>query len=157
MVTSGYLVCADFAKVSMKFVIDYPLFVRFFHRKSESRRYPASLPITVQNVLGFIISNLNRPSRLNAMVRIFQYNSQTTMASIENGLNLLRREIEDNITYNLNVWRRMPAKRVLVLRRIQALKNLYLALYRIEGNHRDFNYLNQLVKNVLNVWMTDEI
>lgn len=128
------------------------------HRKSESRKYPASLPITVQNVLGFILSNLNRPGRLNAMVRIFQYNSQTTMASIERGgLDVLRREIEDNITYNLNVWRRIPSKRLLVLRRIQALKKIYLALYRFNGNHCNFNSLNKLVKNVLNVWITDEI
>lgn len=126
-------------------------------RKSESRKYPTSLPITVQNVLGFILANLNRPSRLNAMVRIFQHNSQTTMVSIENGLNVLRREIEDNITYNLRVWRRMPAKRVLVLRRIQALKKFYLDLYSFHGNQRDFNQLNQLVKTVLNVWITDEI
>lgn len=91
------------------------------------------------------------------MVRIFQYNSQTSMVSIEHGLNVLRREIEDNITYNLNVWRRMPAKRILVLRRIQALKKFYLALYRFNGNQRDFNNLNQLVKNVLNVWITDEL
>lgn len=115
------------------------------------------MQITVQNVLGFILSNLNRPGRLNAMVRIFQYNSPTTMVSIERGLNVLRREIEDNITYNLNVWRQMAAKRVLVLRRIQALKKFYLALYRFTGNQHDFNYINQLVKNVLNIWITDEI
>lgn len=115
------------------------------------------MPITVQNLLGFILSNLNRPGRLNAMVQIFQYNSHTTMTSIEHSLNVLRREIEENITYNLNVWRRMPTKRILVLRRIQTLKKFYLALYRFKGKHRDFNNLTQLVKNVLNVWSTDEI
>lgn len=91
------------------------------------------------------------------MVQIFQYNSQTTMVSIERGLDVLRREIEDNITYNLRVWRRMPAKRVLVLRRIQALKKFYLALYRFNGQQRDFNDLSQLVRTVLNVWITDEM
>lgn len=158
MVTSALFVKtisnSDFAAILI-----HSLIVHFLapYRKSESRKYPASLPITVQNVLGFILSNLNRPGRLNAMVRIFQYNAHTTMASIERGLIVLRREIEDNITYNLNVWRRMPAKRLLVLRRIQALKKFYLALYRFRGNHGDFNHLNQLVKNVLKVWITVEI
>lgn len=90
------------------------------------------------------------------MVRIFQYNTRTMMQAMEHGRRVLQREIEDNITYNLYVWRRMPMKRVRVLRRIQALKKFYLALYRYSGNERDFNDVNQLVRNILNVWRSND-
>lgn len=80
------------------------------------------------------------------------------MTTFENGLNVLRREIEIDITYNLRIWRKTTqSRRVYILRRIQALKHLYLALYRIQNNNSDFNYLNQLVTNILNVWIKDEI
>lgn len=127
-----------------------------FYRKEESESFPIVKQITVQNVLGFILANLNRPTRLNAMVSVLKY-SAAHKSSLDNGLKILQNEIENAITYNLYVWRRMPTRRKYILRRLQALKILYLALYRVRGNESDFNYLKQLVKNTLNVWIKDEI
>lgn len=123
-------------------------------RKSESRKFPASLQVTVPNVLGFILSNLNRPNRLNAMLYILKYNSKKWNA-IETSLDVLRREIVDNITYNLKLWRKLPHRRYNLLRRIQKLQNFYLALYRIKSDS-DFSDLKRLMGSVLKVWTNDE-
>lgn len=125
-----------------------------FCRKLESRKFPLTLQVNVQNVIGFILANLNRPSRLSAMVSIVKYNS-SKIAPVENSLLILRREIVDNIEYNLSVWRQMPPKRSLILRRIQALQQFYLSSFRI---HRwnDVNQLDKLVKNILTVWTRDD-
>lgn len=112
--------------------------------------------MTVKNVLGFILSNLNRTNRLSAMIAMLRH-SATRRSSLDNDIKVLHREIEENIKYNLNVWRHRPQRRNYVLRRIQALKTLYLSLYRFKRSQSDFIKLNQLVKNVLNVWTKDEI
>lgn len=45
------------------------LFLWYF-RKSESRIFPSSLEVTVQNVIGFVLANLNRPQRLHGLVSV---------------------------------------------------------------------------------------
>lgn len=112
------------------------------------------MQITVQNVLGFLLSNLNRPNRLRAIAAIIRYKSQHR-TSIDSILVVMRREIEENIVENLRLWRKMPFKRAYILRRIQALRQLYFTLFR-PLNTNDLDHFNELIQNVLNVWLYDD-
>lgn len=120
----------------------------------ESRKYPAAMPVTLQNVLGFILSNLNRPNRLRALASIIKYRSHQKQ-SIENTISVLRRETEDNITNSLREWRMIPRRRSYILRRIQALRRLYLSLYS-QTQNRDLNKLDELIGDVLHVWRLND-
>lgn len=120
-----------------------PAFI-VFNDKLDSRKYPSSMQITVQNVLGFILSNLNRPNRLKSISAIIKYRNQHRQ-SIESVIVILRRETEDNIIDSLRAWRRHPRKRNYILRRIQALRSLYFSLYS-QDNNRDLNQLSNLIK-----------
>lgn len=89
------------------------------------------------------------------MLLILRHNSRiTTQQQFESGLIVMRREIVDSITFNLHLWRTVPHRRLTILRRIQALQQLYLEFYRI-NNVQDLNNLNRLVKNILNIWTSD--
>lgn len=125
----------------------------FFCSKLESRKYPAAMQVTVQNVLGFILSNLNRPNRLRALVSIVKYRSQQKQ-STESTIVVLRRETENDITDSLREWRINPRKRNYILRRIQALRRLYFTLFDQKQN-RDLNKLDELIREVLLVWLHD--
>lgn len=125
----------------------------FFCSKLESRKYPASMQVTVQNVLGFILSNLNRPNRLKALVSIVKYRSQQKQ-STENTIVVLRRETENDITDSLREWRTNPRKRNYILRRIQALRRLYFTLFD-QTQNRDLKKLDELIREVLLVWLHD--
>lgn len=46
----------------------YPTLIAFANKKAESRIYPAALQVTTENVLGFVLANMNRPNRLHALV-----------------------------------------------------------------------------------------
>lgn len=107
----------------------------------------------MQNVLGFILSNLNRRNRLIAIASIVKYRKKQKQ-SIENTIGVLRRETEDNIITSLRDWRLNPRKRSYILRRIQALRRLYLTLH-IQANKRDSNQLDDLVKEVSLSWIHD--
>lgn len=110
-----------------------------------------SMQVTVQNVLGFILSNLNRPNRLKAIASILKYRNQQKQ-SVESVIVVLRRETEDNIIDSLRDWRTYPRRRNYILRRIQALRRLYFSLYSQTYN-RDLNKLDELIQNVLVVWL----
>lgn len=43
------------------------------HSKTESRKFPSKMPITVNNVLGFVLANLNRSKRLLGLLRACNY------------------------------------------------------------------------------------
>lgn len=109
------------------------------------------MEINVPNVLGFILSNLNRPNRLRAMGLLLNVKAQQ-LQSFENAVIALQREVEETIVDNLKLWRRLPFKRPYILRRIQALRHLYLELFR-QIDKRDLAKLNALIQNVLNVWV----
>lgn len=111
------------------------------------------MQVTVQNVLGFILSNLNRPNRLRALVSIVKYRSQQKQ-STENTIVVLRRETENDITDSLREWRTNPRKRNYILRRIQALRRLYFTLFD-QTQNRDLKKLDELIREVLLVWLHD--
>lgn len=122
----------------------------FISSKLESRKYPSSMQVTLQNVLGFILSNLNRPNRLKAIGSIVKYQSRHRQ-SVESITIVFRREVEDNIVDSLRAWRMYPRKRNYILRRIAALRRLYLTLYSPVYN-RDLTHFDKLVEEVLHVW-----
>lgn len=125
----------------------------FNSSKLESRKYPFDLEVSVQNVLGFILSNLNRSNRMRAIASIIKYRSQQKQ-SIESAISVLRRETEENIIDSLRAWRMNRRKRNYILRRIRALRRLYFKLYR-QASNRDLNKLDELIQEVLAVWMHD--
>lgn len=43
------------------------------HSKTESRKFPSKMPITVNNVLGFLLANFNRSMRLLGLVMACNY------------------------------------------------------------------------------------
>lgn len=124
-----------------------------FFSKLESRKYPTSMKVTIQNVMGFILSNLSRRDRLIAIASIAKYRNKQKQ-SIENTIGVLRRETEDNIITSLRDWRLNPRKRNYILRRIQALRHLYLTLH-IQAYKRDFKNLDDLIKEVSLSWIHD--
>lgn len=128
------------------------LFVFSFCSKLESRKFPSNLPINVRNVIGFVLSNLERPIRLQAMVLILK---QQKIGSIDDGLASLKREVSDHISYSLQSWRKLPHKRNSILRRIQWLQQLYLATLRIQSVNQ-LGSLDKLVRNILNLWTGNE-
>lgn len=91
---------------------------------------------------------------MTAIVTTLKYQTKQKQ-SIEKTLIALRREIEENIAESLRVWRHNSMKRSYTLKRIQALRHLYLTLFRYPEN-RDLDKLNSLVQNVLNVWLHDD-
>lgn len=119
----------------------------------ESRKYPSSLPVTVQNVLGFILSNLSKKNRLKAITSIVKYRHKQKQ-SIENTIVVLRRETEINIVDGLRAWRQNPRKRNYIFMRIHALRRLYFTLYG-QVYKRDLNKLDKLVTEVQATWLHD--
>lgn len=119
----------------------------------ESRKYSLSLPVTVQNVLGFILSNLNKKNRLKAIASIVKYRHKQKQ-SIENTIIVLRRETEISIVDSLRAWRQNPRKRNYIFMRIQALRRLYFTLYG-QAYKRDLNKLDKLITEVHATWLHD--
>lgn len=53
---------------------EYPSLLVFpRNTKTESRKFPSKMPITVNNVLGFVLANLNRSMRLLGLVMACNY------------------------------------------------------------------------------------
>lgn len=111
------------------------------------------MQVTVQNVLGFMLSNFNKPNRLKAIASIVKYQSEQKQ-SVESATIVLRREVEVSITDSLRAWRMYPRKRNYILRRIGALRRLYLTLYS-QAYNRDLNHFDKLISEVLLVWLHD--
>lgn len=105
--------------------------------------------MTAPNVIGFILANLDRPTRLHAMFLVLKQNK---IAAIDDGLSVFKREITDSISLNLQHWRKLPHKRNIILRRIQALQQLYLSLLRAQTVN-DLKHLDSLVRNILKLWI----
>lgn len=103
-------------------------------------------------MIGFILANLDRPSRLHAMLQVLKQNK---VIAIDDGLTVLKREITDSISLHLQKWRKLPHKRNIILRRIQALQHLYLSLFRVQ-TVGDLKPLDPLVRNLLNIWPADD-
>lgn len=111
------------------------------------------MPVTVQNVLGFILSNLSKSNRLRAIASIVKYRYKQKQ-SIENTILVLRRETENNLIDSLRAWRQNPLKRNYIFKRIQALRRLYLMLH-VQAYKRDLDKLNELITEVHATWLHD--
>lgn len=109
------------------------------------------MEVTVPNVIGFILSNLNQPDRLRAMSTILNIEHQERK-SFQSAVIALQRQTDASISDNLKLWRRHPLKRPYILRRIQALRQLYMELLR-QIDKRDLVKLNEFIQNVLNAWL----
>lgn len=121
------------------------------NRKSESRIFPSTLEVNVQNILGFVLANLDRPHRLHALVLVCK--NIKKLFPIEDCLAVLRKDIIDNISFSLRQWRKIPYKRGQILRRLQVLQRFYLHLFRIDQSC-DFNSLDVFVRDIAKVWTT---
>lgn len=104
------------------------------------------MQITLQNVLGFILSNLNRSNRLKSINSIVKYRSKLKQ-SVENTIIIMRHETEEYIIESLRAWRLNSRKRNFILRRIQALRRLYFTLHNQPYN-RDLIQLDELIKQI---------
>lgn len=124
-----------------------------FSNNLDSRKYPTSMPVTVQNVLGFILANLNRLNRMEAIVSIAKYRHRQKQ-SIDTTIVILRRETESNIIESLRAWRLNPRKRNYILRLIQALRRLYFTLHNHSYNH-SLEKIDELIKEVSYFWIHD--
>lgn len=111
------------------------------------------MPVTVQNVLGFILSNLNKRNRLRAIASIVKYRHKQRQPT-ENTIIVLRRETESNIIDSLRTWRQNARKRNYIFMRIQALRRLYFTLHG-HAHKRDLNKLDELVAEVHATWLHD--
>lgn len=111
------------------------------------------MEISIPNVLGFILSNLNRPNRLRTLNFLLNIKAQEKQ-SFDDILVVLQREVDETIVENLKLWRRVPLKRPYILRRIQALRRLYLELFR-KIDKRNLSTVTALIQDVLNVWSFD--
>lgn len=53
---------------------EYPSLIIFpRNSKTESRKFPSNMSITVNNILGFVLANLNRSHRLLGLVKACNY------------------------------------------------------------------------------------
>lgn len=127
----------------------------FISSKLDSRKYPLSLPVTVQNVMGFILSNLSKKNRLKAIASIVKYRRKQNQP-IENSFAVLRRETENSIVDSLRAWRQNPRKRNYIFMRIQALRRLYFTLYG-RADKCDSNKLDKLIAAVQTTWLHETI
>lgn len=125
----------------------------FCFSQLESRKYPPAMKITTANVLRFILSNLSHPNRLKAYNYVLRYQRQQRQP-IEPTLHALRKETEKAIVESLRIWRQTPLKRSYTLKRIQALRRLFLHIYsQTDAEHCDLAGLERLINDVANVWL----
>lgn len=123
-------------------------------RKVESRVFSRNLPMTVPNVLGFILSNLNLPERLYATVLICN-DIKPNSASRDDCLGAMKRELSDSISLNLRLYRlstKRPTRAARILHRLQALQELYMATLRCLSHFCDFTQLKSSAKAILTMW-----
>lgn len=123
-------------------------------RKVESRVFSRNLPITVPNVLGFILSNLNPPERLYATTLICNDIKPNSPPRYD-CLAAIKRELSDSISLNLRLYRlstKRPTRAARILHRLQALQELYLATLRCLSHSCDFPQLKASAKAILTMW-----
>uniref|UniRef100_A0A1L8DU29 Putative thioredoxin/protein disulfide isomerase n=1 Tax=Nyssomyia neivai TaxID=330878 RepID=A0A1L8DU29_9DIPT len=118
-------------------------------RKAESRRFPTHLPVTVQNILSFVVANLERGSRLRAIVLACRASKK--ISSLGHCVQVLRVEVEDTISESLRQWGVYPHRRSSILRRLQILRELYLHLHET-NQFCDFKQLEHYVRRIVKIW-----
>lgn len=97
-------------------------------RKSESRAFPQTIPITVPNLVGFIVTNLDPSLKLHAMWSLC--NKTKFFDEKQSCISSLRAEILTVIDSTLRDWRRSTISRIKaeILYNLRVLKNLHLLL-----------------------------
>ncbi|KAG5674745.1 hypothetical protein PVAND_004696 [Polypedilum vanderplanki] len=116
--------------------------------KSDSRKFPSKMPITVPNILGFILANLNRSYRLLGLIAACNYKRQN---STNDCIVAIQEEITESISFALREWRKHSRKRSAILRIIKELKELYLRLFVIR-NSCDFIKIEKDVTKLIGRW-----
>lgn len=107
------------------------------HRKSDSVAFPSStMPITVSNLIGFLLSNLDENIKLNVMWTLC--NQTKFEGDQSNCLKLVRAETLTLIAKTLKRWRSAASKRQqqVHLYRLQQLKQLHLQFAYYAPKHR---------------------
>lgn len=95
--------------------------------KSESRAYPESMPVTLSNLISFILANLDASIKLQAMWEICYYSNHEIDRS--HCVSIVRRENLAHIESTLREWRMAPPRhRQRVLRKLQLLKTIHMNL-----------------------------
>lgn len=146
---------------------EYPSLIVFpANAKSESRRFPSKMSITITNVLGFILANLNRPQRMlglvmacnykvNLLTLKFCFNLISIFQQRQNSTNdcivTIQMEITDSISFLLREWRKTPRRRAMILRFIRGLKEIYLNLFAIKSSC-DFVEVEADVRRLMERW-----
>ena len=145
---------------------EYPSLLIFpKNSKTESRKFTSSLSISVNNVLGFVLANLNRSLRLLGLVKACNYNVNfphelefrkkslnylfflfQRQNSINDCIVTIQEEITDTISYALGEWRKHSRRRSAILRIIKKLKEIYLKLFRIRNSCDFIEIENDVVK-----------
>lgn len=123
-------------------------------RKVESRVFSRNLPMTVPNVLGFILSNLNPPERLYATTLVCN-DIKPNSPPRDGCLAAIKRELSDSISLNLRLYRlatKRPTRAARILQRLQALQELYLVTLRCLSHSCDFTQLKSSAKAILTIW-----
>lgn len=128
----------DLNALPWEFTMDsYPTIIFFpARRKSESRAFPRTMPITVPNLVSFILANLNPTLKLHAMWTLcnqtkFEDEKQKCIASV-------RAENLSIIDHTLRAWRNADLlTKTKLLYKLQQLRNLNLLLAHSPQNTRD--------------------
>ncbi|CAH0563678.1 unnamed protein product [Brassicogethes aeneus] len=113
-------------------------------KKSESRVFPRNLPITVPNLIGFILTNLDPTMKLNALWSICNH----LQFSDENldCISTLRIETLSQTENTLKMWRRANTrKKQILLHKLKNLKHLHLLLAHKSTN---FSYVNSFFNKI---------
>uniref|UniRef100_A0A1B0CT24 Thioredoxin domain-containing protein n=1 Tax=Lutzomyia longipalpis TaxID=7200 RepID=A0A1B0CT24_LUTLO len=119
------------------------------HNKAESRIFPTHLPVTVQNILSFVVANLERGSRLRAIM--LACSASKKIPSLGHCVQVLRTEVEATISESLRQWRTQAHRRSSILRRLQILRELYLHLHET-NQFCDFKQLEHYVRRIVKIW-----
>lgn len=145
-------------------VSEYPSLIFFpggRNNGGESRQFTISKrnSVSLDNVLGFVIANLDRPLRIYA-IQLTCAASRRSMKSLINCLSSLRTEIHESIGISLREWRRreVSKSRAVIIRRLQLLEAFYLDTFKINEANQcqscDFNKLENYCKRILTIWDT---
>ncbi|XP_060521749.1 thioredoxin domain-containing protein 11 [Cylas formicarius] len=122
------------------------------NKKSESRAFPSDLFITVPNLLGFILTNLDVNSRLQAMYSICMHSQPKRDKFL--CLSNLRNEILTLIEMTLKDWRKSNnRRRQRLLRNLKQLKRLQVMF----GHSPEDIHLVRVHLRKLNLQVSDAI
>ncbi|CAG9856574.1 unnamed protein product [Phyllotreta striolata] len=127
----------------------YPTILFFpTRRKSESRVFPSGIPISVSNLINFLLANLEPNLKLQA---IWSVCIQTKLAHRQaHCYSRLLGETLNLIETTLREWRKSEKlERQIILRRLKSLRQLHLLFAHTPKNHSDvLNSLNRFNSNL---------